>query len=196
MTSLKYKKNYGGLIYLLINLIIFLFAVTCQSQNIVIKDGDATEAFDSVPSDHTILFGCDGDVKLFDYHGDYTLPGDLYVGRSVVTIHGDLIYNGYSVVFLCDTSDLIITGETLSNTEVEDTYELKIYPNPASDYVNVNGQGISLIQFYNTNGQEVKRYNTMAVRNRIQVSNLNSGMYIIIVTGSNGRKENFKLIIK
>jgi len=41
--------------------------MTATAQNVVITNGDATEAFDGVPSDHTIMYGCESTLKFMHY---------------------------------------------------------------------------------------------------------------------------------
>ena len=62
--------------------------------------------------------------------------------------------------------------------------KLKIYPNPADTYFNVNyDKVIRKILIYNLNGREIKSFNLNSKNNKLEVSDLSSGFYILkIVT--------------
>lgn len=167
--------------------IFLLLTCTLYSQNIVIHNGDATEAFNSVPSDHTIIYGCDRDSLVYlHFNGDYTLPGNIYIGSAVVTIYGELDYNGFEVIYLCEDSELIVTGETLTIPE-NDTENLRLYPNPTTGIFYVSTKRGYTIDIYNISGQLVAK--TPDLRG------LPSGMYIALVT-IGPITEQFKIIKK
>ena len=66
--------------------------------------------------------------------------------------------------------------------------EVKIYPNPTNDYLYFNSsQKIILIIIYNEIGQEIKRVNSVS-ENKIDLSNLKSGLYIIKFLNMNNEK--------
>jgi len=76
-----------------------------------------------------------------------------------------------------------ITASSLSDTagvEDESLITLNMYPNPASDVLNISAQStINTVEIFNVLGQKVI---TMQVENtsaEINVSNLNAGIYLI-----------------
>ena len=76
-----------------------------------------------------------------------------------------------------------ITATSLSDTagvEDESLVTLNVYPNPASDVLNISAQNtINTVEIFNVLGQKVI---TMQVENtsaEINVSNLNAGIYLI-----------------
>ncbi len=71
---------------------------------------------------------------------------------------------------------------------------LKIYPNPASDYINIVSPGeIGMVRFFNMIGELV-----LTPRNfdRIDVRSLASGMYFVEVTDGDDRKALRKVVIE
>lgn len=85
----------------------------------------------------------------------------------------------------CKDEVIFIPGESMSVGETF-TESLKIYPNPATDVLFVDGlnQNTSF-RLIDLTGKEVKRGFT---QNRIDVSDLNRGMYLLQVDGGNPQK--------
>ena len=80
----------------------------------------------------------------------------------------------------------------LTNTNsIEDNENVNIFPNPCKEYVNINctsftSNKIYTVNIYNINGEIVYSKNDISnIRNRIDVRNLLSGMYIIEVRNNN-----------
>ncbi|MCB2195914.1 MAG: T9SS type A sorting domain-containing protein [Bacteroidetes bacterium] len=108
-----------------------------------------------------------------------------------------------------ETSDIILTqgfqqgyfevtsvGEPLSNN-----FDLKVFPNPATEYVMVELQSDEIkdgiIQMYDMNGRLVynEKFNVTQGPNRIELSDLSSSQYILKVSNSSGEVlQTFKLI--
>ena len=73
---------------------------------------------------------------------------------------------------------------------VEDASNVKLYPNPANDFVNVNlPSNLKLNQYkvYSTSGKVVLMGNNSNDNNRIDVSELQKGIYFIELTTNEGR---------
>lgn len=87
---------------------------------------------------------------------------------------------------------LVVTQQVLG---IHNLYEeaTSIYPNPINNHVMVDPTRIELIAFINSQGQEVKRVNTLE-RNRIDCSDLKSGVYQVMLIGYNGNKYYEKMI--
>jgi hypothetical protein len=100
-------------------------------------------------------------------------------------------YDGVPQVTARELSDFI--GVTLSNGEVNiDSFS--VYPNPASSgFINIaskNGSSIN-VKVYNVLGKKIM--DTKTIENKLNISTLNSGMYILKL--SQGRKITTKKII-
>lgn len=78
--------------------------------------------------------------------------------------------------------------------EFWDSEEFKIYPNPARDFVNIELPNIENAYgtIFSLSGEVIMKFE---VRNRLSISNLNYGLYIIQIT-TNGGVFNSRLIIK
>lgn len=74
-------------------------------------------------------------------------------------------------------------SETLSNQN-EQKIEFKIYPNPTSDYLNIHSEEPILdVIIFNVQGRQVLKSN----QNRLDVSHLTSGIYLIEVKTNSGK---------
>ncbi|MGB5981509.1 MAG: T9SS type A sorting domain-containing protein [Nonlabens sp.] len=90
--------------------------------------------------------------------------------------------------FANDRFALRFEDTTLSNQQIADL-EFKIYPNPNSGTVlNIslaNAQTASQAVFYTTLGQVSKRIELKGTTNQVNISTLNSGIYLVKVTTGN-----------
>ena len=95
-------------------------------------------------------------------------------------------------------SIIIVEGETLSieNSSIED---FRIYPNPADDFVtvetSVNLEG-AIISLFDVNGRRVLNYKKNTENNKIDISNLSAGEYILRIVSSEGNVLSEKLLIR
>jgi glycosidase len=119
----------------------------------------------SVPLTYTDVWN-DSTITLIANNGIYSFkqnlkPYQTYIYRNTVTIGSDIKYNS----------------------------SLKVYPNPTnSNYIYVDGTNLyasSEIIILNTIGQEIKIVNEIE-DNRIDISKLNTGMYILIIKTAEG----------
>ena len=71
---------------------------------------------------------------------------------------------------------------------------LYIYPNPTSQYLNIKGEGIATVSIYDINGRLVILTNS--TNKSVNVSQLNEGMYIAVVSKTDGTKESKTIVVK
>ena len=70
--------------------------------------------------------------------------------------------------------------ESTAGIDDQDLITLNMYPNPASDVLNISAQNtINTVEIYNVLGQKVIRMNVEDTSAEINVSNLNAGIYLI-----------------
>ena len=80
-------------------------------------------------------------------------------------------------------------------TDVEETHdnELTLYPNPANNYVRINGVEAAEVEVYNALGQLVK---TIQGCNEINVSGLAEGVYLLHITDADGKNRVARVAVK
>jgi hypothetical protein len=73
--------------------------------------------------------------------------------------------------------------------------DVKIYPNPASNYINIEGVSGTTITIYNMIGARVYSENIEDPISRIDISNLVGGNYFIEITGSESDRQIVKKLV-
>ncbi len=145
--------------------------------------------------------GTNSDVFTFTVNANPT-SGELKVLENNSTLattvtslksfmQADMIDNGMAqFVNVVDPNAAAVSGmstfnfATLSVNDVQLTEnQLEIYPNPASDMINIQtNSNISNVAIYNISGKKVLQAN----RTDINISRLSQGMYILKITSDNG----------
>ena len=72
---------------------------------------------------------------------------------------------------------------------------VSVYPNPADDKLVIKASKGSYVRIYSYDGKEVKSFNLDNGIKLLDVSNYQSGMYFVVITGSD-TVETIRLIIK
>jgi hypothetical protein len=112
-----------------------------------------------------------------------TVSGNVvsFTGTGVVTIKatqaGNTEFNPAVAV------EQSFEVNTITGVESINTRKVIIYPNPATNYIKLQGE-YSTVKIINTDGSLV--YLSSEVKDEINISHLNSGNYIILVTDKNG----------
>jgi hypothetical protein len=75
------------------------------------------------------------------------------------------------------TANFALTPSTTSNNEVSTT-AVNVYPNPSSDFIQIDSEEIKNLQIFASNGQ-LMQSNKELSGNEINISNLDNGLYFI-----------------
>jgi photosystem II stability/assembly factor-like uncharacterized protein len=79
-----------------------------------------------------------------------------------------------------------ISGGGVTGVNDVDKMDVVVYPNPASDILNIESKGLlSIIQVFDLNGREIM--SDFKPSNTINISNLSKGVYFIKIFDNNGR---------
>jgi len=106
-------------------------------------------------------------------------PGDYY--WSVQAIDQSFVSSAFSEE---GYFSIVGTG-VLSATQGN----IGIYPNPASDYIVLNGDASADISIYDLTGKQVAEHFNVSAGDKINVNNLNGGLYILEVIQGNSIQE-------
>ena len=97
-----------------------------------------------------------------------------------------------------DNLSVTLNGTTSINNAIDNNYNVKIYPNPATDNITikVDGQMNELTtDIYNSLGQLVLSKQANAGENQIQINNLSKGVYYVTVYCNGIKTSTQKLLI-
>lgn len=78
------------------------------------------------------------------------------------------------------------------------TVKLEVYPNPATDCVNIEGEGAGQLNYtlYTMNGQQLQNGKFDGVKERIDLSNYASGNYLLrIASQDNTQVNTYKIVL-
>ena len=93
----------------------------------------------------------------------------------------------------------VIRTDVLAVADNQINLELSVYPNPTTDFVNISLTGINTgyaVNLYSITGQIVKSQTYTAQENRLQVSDLTNGVYVLEVIDENSNTRTVRRIIK
>ncbi|WP_300670031.1 reprolysin-like metallopeptidase [Soonwooa sp.] len=134
--------------------------------------------------------------KKSPWTGEITIPASAKTGKTRMRVRVHDTSSGPNAT-PCGTStygqveDYSLNIGTLAVNDVQTNNKLQVYPNPASDVINIsNITSKSTYQIVNMAGQVVANG---ATDGKVQVSKLDKGVYIITIE-SNGQKSQTKFI--
>jgi PKD repeat protein len=148
-----------------------------------------------------------GDEFYWDFgdgtDSDELNPSHTFVGEGIYPVQM-VVCNTVCNPLICDTFNINVVVRDTSTTslynlnEVELNDLIKVFPNPTSDYLNIQidpslDAGILYYQIFNLNGQALKAEKLIDLK--LEVNDLFSGMYILRLTDLDGGFMHFKFRI-
>jgi hypothetical protein len=128
--------------------------------------------------------------------------GTLYIGHGSPAVHNSGFYGVLDdirfynrALTLCDVDTLYTLPNPLASGINENSINLNfiLYPNPSNDFITIKGIDVASFEITNLIGQTV--IISADVRdNMINISELNNGVYFIIITDVKGKKGVKKII--
>lgn len=123
----------------------------------------------------------------------------FFGGESCVDTIADGFFNRYYVVSADATLPTVCFASCdacPTSSLVENSMEVNIMPNPANDYIQIEStMSISSIELYSLAGNKVKTFNPNGYSNKINVSELASGSYLLKVN-SNDNYKVFNIVLE
>ena len=144
--------------------------------NVSFVEGDGTVTF-STATNYTLTDGTNNAIMRTDFYGANYI-GEIIPSTQLTSVSGvSGEYNGISQLYLRSLADITLTTGQFSLSE------FSIYPNPAkSGFVNITSTGSGTLQanVYDILGKQV--INAAVASGRLDVSTLNTGVYIVKLT--------------
>nr|WP_297306862.1 T9SS type A sorting domain-containing protein [uncultured Flavobacterium sp.] len=127
----------------------------------------------------------------------YTIPAANILANSSLKFKWTSTYSGFEdYEILIDNFVLSENDETASNIDLDKT-QLKIYPNPVTDLLNVEYENvISRLAIFDLLGRKVGEFTTDNKTNTVDVSYLTTGTYLLQIETENNEKSTIKFIKK
>ncbi len=131
-----------------------------------------------------------GDTLMFryTYYNDASVSwSSAFTTNSTYNITGFVAYDhGHFKICPRNSGDISeVVATKVNNLE---TAGLTVYPNPATNVVNITGADIKDIQLFNTVGQLIHKYNISSSKAQINVSDLPQGIYLLRINTEKGTR--------
>ncbi|MFA5620391.1 MAG: T9SS type A sorting domain-containing protein [Weeksellaceae bacterium] len=130
----------------------------------------------------------------YHYGDTATVAATANPGYNFVnwTENGTIVSTDENYSFTVNNNhNLTANFDLLMSTRDIDYEGVGLYPNPAINFVNIlSKEKISLVEVYNMKGQKVMNSNS----NKLNVSNLIKGIYLIKIILINGKTETIKIL--
>ena len=143
-----------------------------------IDKGENTPKHIAFTDGSAVIHFADGSMILIEYQTPYN--------------NSNLFYQENRNPFI-DHPEYVDEIWTVTATEIISKPEIRVYPNPAKDFVNIElGKQDAHGKLYSLSGEKVKEFEE---QNRVSVQNLNPGVYVISIA-TDSKVYNSKLIIQ
>jgi len=126
----------------------------------------------------------------------YFLDEDVWFSIPSTSVLTDgFTYGVTQSVGDCESDKLAITADNILGNKAFELKNIRVYPNPSSDVINVRGnETLSGVTIFNLLGQEVIRQSVNADTVQVTVSSLPQATYIMQVNAVNGGTATFKIV--
>ena len=125
-------------------------------------------------SEPMIIVGTLNEFRNILGYTDDLEQSSLYVVRAFAVINGETYYGSEA------------TFQTMSDGVAELEQSLKIYPNPTTGVLNIQGEGMTSIEVYNAVGQRVMTQVVNGNDIQLNTESLNNGIYFLRIHANDG----------
>lgn len=126
----------------------------------------------------------------------YTIEGSLIAAQSNLKFKWESAYSGEGDYEILIDNFMLSESQTASTNEL-DKSQLKIYPNPVSDVLNIDySSTISKFIIFDLVGRKIGEFSNSGNLNSIDVSNLSTGTYLLKIQTEDNSQSTIKFIKK
>jgi hypothetical protein len=140
-------------------------AVSMQSQNLYVYGNDGSKQTITVDNLGKLTFTA---TELVVHTKTGVLPPVLFTDLRLFSLH-DFNF-----------------GDTGIASTIESAEAVRVYPNPAADFVTVSGQNISGVTLYNMQGQKLWQINAKSSRINVPLTAFSAGIYFLHIASEKG----------
>ena len=116
-----------------------------------------------------------GTVKITN--PSFVITNPLGVTYSFVEINNELLF---AARYNYTKNQLWKLGGIVAVEAIDENHEIKLYPNPANDLINIESETSTSITLMNVHGQVLNTYPTN-MNHQIDLTNLSQGVYLISI---------------
>jgi len=121
----------------------------------------------------------DGINWVFYSETNSVLPED-YIYSIVIDDYGNIWFGTWFSGVIVYNENAITTG--LKDNITAQTNDFTLYPNPAKDFITIDGLQFGTLEIFNSTGAVLRNFEFDGAPSKIDISNLPEGMYSIRVT--------------
>ena len=124
--------------------------------------------------------------------GFWTAPGELILEEQMLDFNGadigtfDFYFTTDNAVPPCENVSQILTVEVIdcipSSTLIANKDQFTIYPNPSKGIFNLEIEFAADASIYDLNGRSVKEFSLSQGQNKVNLDELNSGLYLLMIS--------------
>lgn len=136
-----------------------------------------------------------GDSLTINANEDFSPTRGYRIGTNIIVIWPSLSSGALSSI--CDSAVLNITvvpNSMMSLIEIDKNKELKVYPNPTIDVLNISGKDSRLVQQIKVIDYTGRTIYNSYNRNEIYFGSYKSGLYLIEVTFKDNTRKTFNIV--
>lgn len=131
-----------------------------------------------------------------DSNYQYVGIGNFFDINHTNYIQNDTLYTQayYFVDDICISTDSLYCEQLTGLSHINTNFAIQIFPNPARDWIEIGGNEIKSLKFYDVSGRQKLSFDHVITPLKINISELNPGVYIIQIETKN--RIDFRKIIK
>ena len=112
---------------------------------------------------------------------------------------GDVFVDKNGVIYIADEDNNRVrmvynTAMGIGNVQMGQYTNVKIYPNPVNDELNIENGANSDLIIYNLLGSELLETKLISNKEAVNIIHLTPGVYLVKIIGANGEVQNFRVV--
>ena len=156
---------------------------------------------DNVVRELTIVVGDEQQFLLATLYGEIELKNISRL-TSVIKNNGK---DWFDIFENIDSDELVFNGSQSKKSsaynkdkQLADDISIKVFPNPVSDYVQLENAGLSgatyELEFFSIIGEPIKKVGQVNLPYKVHLTDLPSGAYFLRLTNTEGAFKNFRIV--
>ncbi len=143
--------------------------------------------------------GTSGIISTVAGNGTLGFSGDGGPATAAELKCSDVFLDKNGVIYIADQNNdrvrmVYNTAMGIGNVQMGQYTNVKIYPNPVNDELNIENGANSDLIIYNLLGSELLETKLISNKEAVNIINLTPGVYLVKIIGANGEVQNFRVV--